>query len=65
MTMSINVKNNATYNGTIVLNNGISVNDTEVDIGLMETTPGLEPYMTNMYYFNFYTNFSRGQVTID
>ena len=65
LTMSINVKNNATYNGTILLNNGISVNDTEVDIGLMETTPGLEPYMTNMYYFNFYTNFSRGQVTIE
>jgi hypothetical protein len=64
MTTAINVKNNATYNGTIVLDSGISVNDTEVDIGLMETTPGLNPYMTNMYYFNFYSNLTRQQMTI-
>lgn len=63
-TISISVKDNATYNGTIVLKNGISVNDTEVDIGVMETTPGLKPYMTNMYYFNFYSNLSSGQMTI-
>ncbi len=58
-TVSISVKDNATYNGTVVLKNGISVNDTEVDIGLMETTPGVNHYMTNMYYFNFYTNPTR------
>jgi hypothetical protein len=58
-TMSISVKDNATYNGTIALKSGISVNDTEVDIGVMETTPGVNPYMTNMYYFNFYTNPTR------
>jgi hypothetical protein len=63
-TISISVKNNATYNGTLLLNNGISVNDTEVDIGLMETTPGLTPYMTNMYYFYFYSNMTPGQATI-
>jgi hypothetical protein len=63
-TISISVKDNTTYNGTIVLKNGISVNDTEVDIGLMETTPGVNPYMTNMFYFNFYTNLSSGQMTI-
>lgn len=64
-TISISVKDKATYNGTIQLYNGTSVNDTELDIGLMETTPGLNPYMTNMYYFYFYSNLSRGQVTIE
>lgn len=58
-TISISVKDNATYKGTIVLKSGISVNDTEVDIGVMETTPGVSTYMTNMYYFNFYTNLTR------
>ena len=63
-TVSITVKDNATYNGTVMLKNGISVNNTEVDIGLMETTPGVNPYMANMYYFYFYSNLSRGQMTI-
>jgi hypothetical protein len=49
---SFSLKNKETCNGTIQLKSGIFVNDTELDIGLMETTPGVTPYMTNSYYFD-------------
>jgi hypothetical protein len=50
-TFSISVNNNETASGTIQLRNGIFVNDTEIDIGLMETTPGVKSYMVNSYDF--------------
>lgn len=51
--VAISLKDNEAASGTIQFRKGLDLNDTELDIGVMDNTKGITAYMVNQTIVNF------------